>query len=341
MKALMNLYVAVSQGRLRGRPRSVPSIIVAAGLLAMLAAGCSAAGPNSASTARGDVAAAPAPAQARVPGAAAGSVANGNSAAAGSTGTSAPLPAADQAIIYTASLTVRVLDVSQAASLAAHLATAEGGYVSSENTLADRAHPAQSTVNLQLKVPVAAYQATLDALSTQLGTRISVSQHAQDVTATVADVTSRVTSAQAAITQLRALLARAGSVGDLLNVQDQIDQEESDLESLQSQARALSHETTYATLTLVLVSKPRTVAPAHEKLAGFLGGLETGWHGLRVLVSLLLAGAGAALPFAGIAALAGYCAYRARRWLLRRRALGRQDLGGRATPPAAGPSAAG
>src|SRR6202035_420165 len=240
-----------------------------------------------------------------------------------------PAALAGPAIVYTASLTVRARDVSQAAGQAARIVSAGGGYVSSENTLLDRAHPAQSTVNLELKIPAAAYPVTLATLSTTLGTRVSLSQQAEDVTQTVADVTSRVSSAQAAITQLRALLAHAGSVGDLLTVQNQIDQEESDLESLQSRERALTHETSYATLTLVLVSKPHSIVGGHRKVAGgFSGGLKAGWHGLRVLVSLLLTGIGAALPFAALAALAAYGAYRARRWLQRRRS---------ATPPAAGP----
>jgi hypothetical protein len=331
MKVPKNLYVAIQPDRLCAQPRAAVSMIVATGLLILLAAGCSTGGSNS-SSAAGSAAA---PAQARVPGAAeiaggTGSAQSGASPAAGRH--AAALPAGSgQAIVYTASLTVRATDISRAASLATRIAAAAGGYVSSENTLLDRAHPAQSTVSLQLKIPVAAYPATVSALSTRLGTRISASQQAQDVTETVADVTSRVTSAQAAITQLRALLARAGSVGDLLTVQNQIDQEESDLESLQSRQRALSHETSYATLTLMLVSKPGAAVKNHGKLAGFTGGLKAGWHGLRVLVTLLLTGVGAALPFAALAALAGYGALRGRRWLLRRRA----------TPPAAGPSAAG
>jgi cell division protein FtsB len=335
MKSLMSWYVGVSRGQLGGRVRSAPSVIVAAGLLAVLAAGCSAAGPSSAgassaSAARSGARAAPVPAGA--PGAPAEPAQAGRSLAAGGAGTTASLALGGQDIVYTASLTVRATDISRAAALAEHIAVAAGGYVSSENTLLDRAHPAQSTVSLQLKIPVAAYPATLGALSTRLGTRISVSQHAQDVTETVADVTSRVTSAQAAITQLRALLARAGSVGDLLTVQNQIDQEESALESLQARERALSHETSDATVTLMLVSKPRAAVRKHERVAGgFLGGLEAGWHGLRVAVRVLLTGAGAALPFAGLAALAGYGAYRVRRWLRRRGA----------TPPATGPSAAG
>jgi hypothetical protein len=339
MKAPMNLYVMLWPRRLRARPRTAASMIVAAGLLAVLAvAGCSAGAGNSSAAAG---------AQSRVAGTgAAGGFGPAGSAQAGSAqaphsaqagpaqaGKAAVLPAATgQAIVYTASLTVRAADVGRAAALATRIATTAGGYVSSENTLLDRAHPAQSTVSLQLKIPVAAYPATLAALSSRLGTRISVSQQAQDVTRTMADVTSRVTSAQAAITQLRALLARAGSVGDLLTVQNQIDSEESDLESLQSQQRALSGETSDATVTLVLVSKPRAAVKGHGKLAGgFTGGLEAGWHALRLLVSLLLTGIGTALPFAALAALAGYCAYRTRRGLLRRRA----------TPPAAGPSAAG
>jgi len=336
MKAPMNLHSAVSQGRLRGWPRSAPWIIVTAGLLAVLTAGCSA-GTSSSSGTSGSSAAAPsavAPAQARAPGAAAIAGSSGSapsSAAPAAGGAALPAPAA-QAIVYTASLTVRAADIGRAASLAERIAITAGGYVSNENTLLDRVHPAQSTVSLQLRIPVAAYQATLGELSSRLGTRVSVSQQAQDVTATVADVTSRVASAQAAISQLRALLARAGSVGDLLTVQNQIDQEESDLESLQSRERALTHETSYATLTLVLVSKPHPIVAGHRKVAGgFSGGLKAGWHGLRVLVSLLLTGIGAALPFAALAALAAYGAYRARRWLVRRRA----------TPPAAGPSAAG
>jgi len=63
--------------------------------------------------------------------------------------------AASQSIIYTASLTVRAADVRAAASRAAGLATAAGGYVSSESTRANHAHPAQATVFIQLKIPVA------------------------------------------------------------------------------------------------------------------------------------------------------------------------------------------
>ena len=242
----------------------------------------------------------------------------------GAAGKQNPLPAllpAGQAVIYTASLTVRAGDVRAAAARAARLAGSAGGYVSSETARFNHRHPADGTILIQLKIPVASYQATLAALSTRLGTRLSLSQRAQDVTQTVADVTSRVASAQAAIAQLRKLLARAGTVSSLLMVQDQINAEESSLEALQSQQRVLAHETTYGTVSVLLVSKPLPPAARPVKLAGgFTGGLAAGWHALRQVTSWLLTGAGAALPFVAFVILAVYAGLRGRRWLARRRA---------------------
>jgi hypothetical protein len=270
--------------------------------------------------------------------AAAGSAASRTGAS--SAGTSLTALPATQSIIYTASVTVRTAHLSQAAARAAQLARAAGGYVSSENTALDRAHPDRSTVSLQLKIPVSAYQATLGALATQLGARLAMSQHAQDVTQTVADVTSRVTSAEAAISQLRSLLRHAGSVGSLLTVQNQINAEESGLESLLARQRALAHETSFGTVTLLLVAPSATAQQKkHHAAAGFIGGLKAGWHGLVRSADVILTGAGAALPFAVILALLGFLAYRSRHWLLRRRALFRGGGPGGAGPadPAAQP----
>ena len=63
------------------------------------------------------------------------------------------------------------------------------------------------------------------------------------MTQQVADVSSLVSSQQAAISALRGLLRHAANVGQLLQVQQQISADESSLESLQAQQRALDHET--------------------------------------------------------------------------------------------------
>ena len=246
-------------------------------------------------------------------------------------GTTARLaPASD--IIFTAQLTVRAANVSTAAARATQIAEGVGGYISDESTSANPDHPSQASATVQLKIPIASYPATLGQLASSLGTQLSLQQQAQDVTEQVADVNSQVTSFQAAIAQLRTLLSHAGSIGDLLSVQNQINDEESALEALQAQQRALSHETTYATVSLTILGpKAKAVVHHHHPKAppSLAGGLGAGWHALRVTVSWVLAFLGAVVPFAAVAAVVGFVVYRGRRWLIRRRpAAGRASAEG-------------
>ena len=267
----------------------------------------------------------------------AASAASGSKSAAGTGGagqdaSGARLAPAGQQLIYTAQLTVRARDVDNAVSQATSIATAVGGYVSSENASSDPSQPSQSLATVTLKIPVVVYSTTLSELSGKLlGTRLSLTQQTQDVTQQVADVSSRVASDEAAITQLRALLSRAGSVGDLLSVQNQIDSEESDLEAMLSQQSALNHETAYATVALTIVGPKAAVKPKPKPAPppGLVNGLAGGWHALRVAVSWLLAIIGAIAPFAAVVALAGLAAL----WVRRRftaRASRPADSGGSA-----------
>jgi hypothetical protein len=285
---------------------------------ALLLAGCSQ-GSSASSASQSGTAGAGVPAAAPAP---AGNASGSSSSAA--MGAKAAQPArlalASQSIIYTASLTFQAANVAAAASRATDIVTAVGGYVSSEHASASPPGHARPAVSLSLKIPAAQYPATLSKLSAMPGTRqTSLSQQAQDVTQQVADVSSLVTSAQAAITQLQALLKRAGTVGDLLTVQDQINAEESSLEALQAQQRALARETSYATVSITLLGPyPRSArAPRKHQEHGFVAGLGAGWRGLRLVVSGILTALGAVLPFAVLAAVLGGAGYAGRRRLRR------------------------
>ena len=312
------------------RRRATQAFLLAAGACA-LAAGCSA-GASSPATMGGAGAAerapvpnAPRPANG-ASGAAARTASGGAPAPSGPVGagkaadlTAVPVHGS-QSVIFTASLSLRTRNVQATVARATQVAEAAGGYVSSEHASVVQANRhAMPVVSIQFKVPAAAYQPTLTALD-RLGTKRSETQQAQDVTGTVADVNSRVASAEAAIAQLRKLLTRAGSVGALLTVQEQINQEEASLEALQSQQRALARETTYATISLTVT---RTAPPArsrhHQAGAGFLRGLDAGWHALRTAVTWLLTLAGAMLPFLVPAGLVAVAAIAGRRWWLGRR----------------------
>lgn len=230
----------------------------------------------------------------------------------------------DQQLIYTAELTVRAKNVGAALSMATSIVTAAGGYVSTETISGEASgQPAsKATANVTLKIPAALYPAILARLTgAGLGTQLSLQQQAQDVTQQVADVGSRVTSDQAAITALRALLKRAGSVGGLLSVQDQINSEESDLESMLSQQQALNHETAYATVTLTLVGPKAPVKPKPKTKPvpppGLASGLTGGWRAFRLSIDWLLAVIGAVAPFVAVVVVIGGAAWWVRRRIAR------------------------
>jgi hypothetical protein len=244
-------------------------------------------------------------------------------AGSGQSAHAARIASANQEIIYTAQLTVRAKDVPSAVIRATQLVDQAGGYVSSENATSDPDHPQNATATIEFKIPVLAYQATLASLSGgPLGEQLSLQQQAQDVTQQVADVNSQVASDEAAIAQLRSLLKNAGSVGDLLQVQDQINTEESDLEGMEAQARALTHETSYATVTVTLVGPKAPVPTPKPKKPvpppGLVSGATGGWHAFKLTIDWLLAFLGAVAPFAvSIAVLAALVLWLRRRWRAR------------------------
>jgi hypothetical protein len=313
----------------------IPGVIL---IIAVTAAGCSSGAASSSSSAAGGSAAlgvaepaassAAALAAPSAAGAPAAGAANGfdagsgsSSRSSGSTSKTALAPTGQQ-LIQTAQLSVRAPNVASSLSRATAIVTDAGGYVSSENAASGDGKPSQATATVVFRIPAAVYSQTMATLSgAGLGTQLSLSQQAQDVTQQVADVNSRVTSDQAAITQLRALLAHAGSVGELLDVQNQINNQESDLESMLAQQNALNHETSYATLTLTLVGPKAVVKPGPKQAPpGLSGGLSHGWHAFRLTISWLLTVFGAVAPFAAVVLVIGGIGW----WARRRIARGRQ-----------------
>jgi hypothetical protein len=255
------------------------------------------------------------PAAGAAPGAPVNGAAHGSSGATGQAD-AARLAPVSQSIIYTANLTVDVRSAMGAAARAASYVAGAGGYTAAEQAQAGGSRQ-RARVSLTLKVPVPGYQAALGVLG-RLGHQTGLRQQSTDVTQQVADVGSRVTSEQAEIVQLRGLLSRTGSVTDLLQVQQQLSNDESQLESLLAQQRALNHETTYATISVLLRGPaPRLAAVRRPARHGFGTGLVAGWHGLAHATGWLLTAVGAVLPFAVVLAVLGALGYAGRHRLAR------------------------
>jgi hypothetical protein len=236
----------------------------------------------------------------------------------------APLPTGRE-VVHTADLRVRAGDVEAAAAKAKQLVAAAGGYVERESTSSD---PARSEI--ALKIPGERYTDVLNQLGTQLGTKLSLSQQAEDVTGEVADVDARVRSAKAALESFRKLLDRANSVGEVINVEQEISQREADLESLQARQKSLAHRTQFATVTVTVVTEPAAPKKKDEPRGGFVGGLQNGWDAFTAFAGGVAAVLGWLLPFLVTAAVIGIPL-----WVFRQRLRGRFRTGGTAGEPAA------
>jgi hypothetical protein len=201
---------------------------------------------------------------------------------------------ADRQVISTATLAVEVDDLDEAGDVAAALADEAGGYVFGEQT--DRGSAATST--LELKVPPAEFEATLDALG-ELGDLRTQNIQTDDVTEAVVDLESRITTAEASVDRLRALTDQAGSVPDLTALESELLARETTLEQLRGELRTLEDQVTLATVTVTFSTEDG--APVVEEdgddLPSFLGGLEAGWDVLVAIVAVGLAVLGFLVPF--------------------------------------------
>jgi Domain of unknown function (DUF4349) len=200
-----------------------------------------------------------------------------------------------QALIRTGSLTVQVkhgVNVSQQADKAGGIATAAGGQVYGD----DRTSGDNATASLTLMVPPAAVASVLDQLAA-LGIEQSRQVSTQDVTQQVADVNSRVKSARAAVATLTALYQHATKISDIIAIETQLSQRESDLEALEAQQRTLAAQTALATIHLYLSGESQLPAATKPSQRGFVAGLKAGWRHFTAATVAVATALGAALPF--------------------------------------------
>ena len=221
------------------------------------------------------------------------------------TGTQARVLPTDRKVVYRGSISVRVSDIGRAADRAEALATGADGVVGAEQTATDPRRPRYGEATLTLRVPPAAFGATLDALG-RLGKELDRQRSAEDVTSQVIDVDSRVRTQQRSVERMRVLLSQAKTIGEVVQVESELSRREADLESLEAQLKGLEDVTDLATIEVSL-SSPRPGVPPEPKdeNLGFLAGLTGGWDAFVAIVAVGLTVLGALVPFALAVALVG------------------------------------
>jgi hypothetical protein len=227
----------------------------------------------------------------------------------------------DRSVIATGSLSLTTAHLDDRRRDAISRVTGLGGHVDDEQSRSD-GHGRLDRVDLTLRVPSTSFEKALDALG-ELGTVRHRQQSVEDVTTKVIDINARVKAQAASVASFERLLARATTIAEIMSVESQLSSRQADLDSLKQQQKWLSDQTSMSTIQLSM-SRPPKHEPAQETRAGFLGGLEGGWHALGATVVVVGTAVGAVLPFVTVLALVGVPV-----WLLLRR---------RRTPEAAVPA---
>lgn len=221
--------------------------------------------------------------------------------------------ASDRILIYTADLTVRVDDVSEATRRAKELTVAAGGHVASESLSTPSGGIPESY--LTLRIPSEGYEDALEELA-GLGDRSDLNRSVEDVTGEVADVESRIESAETALETLRGYLEEAENVDELLRVEREIQDRQAELEAFQARLEVLEDQVALSTVNLRLMPPQSYIEEPPADGIGFGGGLERGWRALGTVFEGLAVAVGWVLPFLAVLALpVGALVW----WLLARR----------------------
>jgi hypothetical protein len=219
-------------------------------------------------------------------------------AAPAAPGKQPPLPVQaipdQRSIIYTGTVTVRVKDVDKVAGQVSALATGAGGFVGGDERSSDGD---RSQAQLVLRVPSARFIQVVDSIA-GLGERQSRQVSTEDVTAKVVDLDARIATMQASVDRVRALLAKAQTIGEIVSLESELSRREADLESLKAQQRKLDDLTTLSTVTAILLGPQAPLARPAEPESGFLVGLKGGWRAFLRSMEILLTVTGALLPWA-------------------------------------------
>jgi len=201
-------------------------------------------------------------------------------------------------IVRTANMTLRVRELLPAVTKLRLLAASLQGQVASEQLMLEEGGAATNSY-VVLQVPAAQLDDALNEIG-GLGEVLSRSVGSADVTAQAADIDARLRNLDASIARLTDLMDRAGNLGDLTSLEEQLTQRQGERDSLAAQQKALAGQVARSTITVTLATPGQVVT---EAAPGFLGGLQTGWDGLVKALAVTVTMIGVLLPFAALLAL--------------------------------------
>ncbi|MXV91076.1 MAG: DUF4349 domain-containing protein [Acidimicrobiia bacterium] len=154
-------------------------------------------------------------------------------------------------IVYTATITVEADDVAAASRQAVDIVQDLGGIVFAQRTLTEPEPLAEMTFKLR----PGDFATALERLA-GVGELVDQTVSAEDVTERIVDLESRIITAEASVVRLRGFLEQAAELEDVAQLERELLDRETVLETLKGQLRTLEGLVDLATITLTIYQSP-------------------------------------------------------------------------------------
>jgi Domain of unknown function (DUF4349) len=180
----------------------------------------------------------------------------------------------------TVNLTVKDGTVDSVLSELTSLASSDDGFVASTHAQLSSAHGMSPSGTIVLRVPEGSFASLVTAVQ-RYGHPTYVNTNSNDVTGQYVDLQAQITALQASEQQYLSIMQRAGTIPDVLQVQNQISNIETQIQQLQGQLNVLDNEIAYSTLTVSLnqPAKKTPPPPVKHKSSGLTSALRGGVGG--------------------------------------------------------------
>lgn len=182
----------------------------------------------------------------------------------------------DQKIIKTANIDLEVQDVPATRDALQAIAAANGGYVGSLSM--NRYSSDRLYASLVMRVPASAFDQALSSI-TALGTLMSQSVQADDVTEEYVDLQAQRTALANQLAQYQRIMEKAENVSEIMEVQVQIERVQVEIDRIDGRLKYLNSRIDYATLTVSFREPepvgsragPSITSVINQAIAGFVG----------------------------------------------------------------------
>lgn len=209
-------------------------------------------------------------------------------------------PADDRSLIITGAMYMTVEDPIVAADRAAGIVTNAGGRIDARSETAPDEHYGGSAA-LTLRIPADDLEEVLDDVR-ELGTVDELSTNSYDVTNEVTDLEASISTLRASTTRIESLLLEAEDISDIITLENELDDRQAELESLEARQRGLDDQVAMSTIELSLTTEPVVILEEDDP-ENFLDGLESGWDSLVAFLSGALVIIGVLLPWLALIAV--------------------------------------